>query len=68
VVDTYFEQVLLPVLPAGSVIVLDNARPSIPDDAQAGGGRRLSPFVFTLLLTRPQSHRTSLGRVQNPPA
>ena len=26
VVDTYFEQVLLPVLPKGSVIVLDNAR------------------------------------------
>ena len=26
VVDTYFEQVLLPVLPPGSVIVLDNAR------------------------------------------
>jgi len=26
VVDVYFEQVLLPVLPPGSVIVLDNAR------------------------------------------
>lgn len=26
VVDTYFEQVLLPVLPAGCVLVLDNAR------------------------------------------
>jgi len=26
VVDTYFEKVLLPVLPRGSVIVLDNAR------------------------------------------
>ena len=26
VVDVYFEKVLLPVLPAGSVIVLDNAR------------------------------------------
>jgi transposase len=26
VVDTYFEQVLLPALPPGSVIVLDNAR------------------------------------------
>ena len=26
VVDTYFEKVLLPVLPSGSVIVLDNAR------------------------------------------
>ena len=26
VVDTYFEKVLLPVLPPGSVIVLDNAR------------------------------------------
>ena len=26
VVDVYFEQVLLPVLPSGSVIVLDNAR------------------------------------------
>lgn len=41
VVDTYFEKVLLPVLPRGSVIVLDNARfhqsPSIQKRVAAAG-------------------------------
>lgn len=45
VVDTYFEKVLLPVLPPGSVIVLDNARfPQSPTTlklVEAAGCQRL---------------------------
>ena len=45
VVDIYFEKVLLPVLPPGSVIVLDNARfhqsPRIVQRVQAAGCRLL---------------------------
>ena len=42
VVDIYFEKVLLPALPKGSVIVLDNAKfSSIAQHTQTGGRRRL---------------------------
>jgi len=45
VVDAYFEKVLLPVLPPGSVIVLDNARfhqsPTTQRLAEAAGCRLL---------------------------
>ena len=68
VVDAYFEQVLLPELPPGSVIVLDNARfHQSPDHATVGRGRRLSAALLARLFPRPQPHRTSLGRFQDPP-
>ena len=45
VVDVYFEKVLLPVLPSGSVIVLDNARfhqsPTTQKLVEAAGCRLL---------------------------
>ena len=68
VVDTYFEKVLLPVLPKGSVIVLDNARfhqsPTTAALVAAAGCELLFPPG---LLARPQSHRTPLGQLQDPP-
>ena len=68
VVDVYFEQVLLPELPPGSVIVLDNARfhqsPTTQRLVAAAGCQLLFlPAYFP----RPQPHRASLGRLQNPP-
>jgi hypothetical protein len=66
VVDAYFEQVLLPELPAGSVIVLDNARfhqsPTTQRLVEAAGCQRL---FLPALFPRPQPHRASLGRFQD---
>ena len=69
VVDAYFAQVLLPVLPPGSVIVLDKRPvPSVADHGGAGHCGRLCAIVSAGLLARPQSHRTTVGRRQNPPS
>jgi hypothetical protein len=65
VVDVYFEQVLLPALPPGSVIVLVSP---VPDDAEAVGSRWLPVAVPAVLFARSQPHRTSLGRLQDPSA
>ena len=51
VVDVYFEQVLLPALPSGSVIVLDNARfhhsPTTQKLVEAAGCRLLFLPVYS---------------------
>ncbi len=63
VVDVYFEKVLLPELPPGSVIVLDNAR-----FHQSPTTQRLVEEAGCQLLFLPAYSRTSLGRLQDPPA
>jgi hypothetical protein len=68
VVDVYFEQVLLPALPPGSVIVLDNARfhqsPTTQKLVEAAGCR----LLFLPPCSPRQPHRISGGRPQDPPA
>ena len=69
VVDTYFEQVLLPELPPGSVIVLDNARfHQSPTTQKLMAPTGCQLMFFSRLFPRPQPHRTSLGCPQDPPA
>jgi predicted O-methyltransferase YrrM len=61
-----FAQMLLPVLPPGSLIVLDNALfhqfRQQPDLSKT----RAVAAVPTGLLSRPQPHRTSVGGPENP--
>jgi hypothetical protein len=59
VVDAYFAQVLLPVLPRGNVIVLDNARfhqsPTTAQLVAAAGCERLFLRPIRLTVTPPST-------------
>ena len=67
VVDTYFEKVLLPELPKGSVIVLDNARfHQSPTTAALVAAAGCELLFLPAYSPRPQPHRTPLGQLQDP--
>jgi hypothetical protein len=64
--EPYVEQVLIPALRPGQVIVVDNLLPTKVRGSRADRGARLQAAFLAALLARPQPHRGSLLEDEEP--
>src|SRR5437763_1313872 len=65
----YVEQILLPTLTPGDIVIMDNlGSHKRPGDPPPDPNRRRQAVLSAALLTRPQPDRAGLCQAQNPPA
>src|SRR5712672_1094113 len=64
----YVEQVLLPTLAPGDIVIMDNRQPQAPCHPPPDPSRRRQTLLPATLLARPQPDRAGLRQAQDPAA